>query len=140
MADESQFQELLAAYRLLNSPLKRANYDTQLSSARSATSGSLLQGLRKLFDARWRWLKTSFRLGSVLLRCGADRLVVDRRQYRTGFSNHPAGKTSAKGWRLDSRLKPHVVSSAKRALSGKRIGWVREEGSTVYEQTATIRR
>lgn len=61
MADEALFQELLLAYRLLSSPLKRANYDAQLSSAQSATSGSLLRGLRKLCRSRWRWFKATFR-------------------------------------------------------------------------------
>lgn len=63
-ADEARFQELLAAYRLLSSPLKRANYDAQLSCARVATSGSLLRGLRKLCRSRWCWFKASVRLGA----------------------------------------------------------------------------
>ncbi|APG28317.1 hypothetical protein A7E78_10930 [Syntrophotalea acetylenivorans] len=61
MADEDLFQEILAAYRTLSSPLKRASYDAQLSSARSAGSDSFLQKLRELCRSRRRWLNPFFR-------------------------------------------------------------------------------
>ncbi|OEU52489.1 MAG: hypothetical protein BA871_12935 [Desulfuromonadales bacterium C00003096] len=60
-ADAARFQELLVAYRLLNSPSKRAHYDAQMAASRSAVSGSLLGSWRKLWRLRWQWLMTFFR-------------------------------------------------------------------------------
>ena len=59
MADEVRLQELVAAYRLLSSPAKRARYDARLRSAQTITIGSLLRNFGKFCGARWHGLKTS---------------------------------------------------------------------------------
>lgn len=59
MADEARFQELLAAYRLLSSPAKRAHYDARLISTRPATRDSLLSRFRRFCGTHWHRLKAS---------------------------------------------------------------------------------
>lgn len=63
-ADETRFQEILAAYRTLSSPVKRANYDTRLSRATAAIGDSLLRRLGTLCRSRWHGLKAIFRLAA----------------------------------------------------------------------------
>lgn len=60
MANQTRFQELLAAYRLLGSPSKRACYDAQLAKNRSCTGTFLRRRLGKFCATRWLWLKTAF--------------------------------------------------------------------------------
>lgn len=58
MADEARFQELLAAYRLLSSPVKRSRYDARLSGAPPAAGPSWGRNFYKFCGARWHWLKS----------------------------------------------------------------------------------
>lgn len=63
-ADEVRFQEILAAYRTLSSPEKRASYDRRLSSISAAGSDSLLIRLRNICRFGRQVVKTFFRLAA----------------------------------------------------------------------------
>ncbi len=89
MADEAHFQELLAAYRTLGSPAKRANYDARLSRTSAATSDSLLRKLRKRCNSRWHGLKAIFRLAASI--SAAQPSSIRKRSFPAKFwVRHPS--------------------------------------------------